>query len=412
MNASRLISVLMVAATAIWIASALLIRDNSVDEAAIAQGNEQTRNNANGKETAKKVSEDQPHAGVRTITSRAVDHVDYIRISGRTEAITSVEIRAETAARVVELGIIKGQSIKKGDLIAKLAVDDRMARVQKARALVAQRELENKAANSLAAKNYRSKTGVAETLAQLEEARAELKIAQTELNHTEIRAPFDGVIENLPADIGDLMSIGDPVATLIQVDPMLVVAHVPEHSIRSIELGQLARVTLYDGSQHNGIVSYTARVAESSTRTFKVEVEIDNTGRSIPDGMTAEMEIPIGTKRAHHVLPSVLTLNDEGKLGVRVIKDDNKVDFLPVDLQGGNRARVWIGGLPQQIELIVVGHDWVKEGATVDVVHLETDENGLPIQPKAEEADGDGGRDQDSPTDDQSATTLSEKVAR
>ncbi|MBO6803380.1 MAG: efflux RND transporter periplasmic adaptor subunit, partial [Thalassospira sp.] len=129
----------------------------------------------------------------------------------------------------------------------------------------------------------------------------------------------------------------------------------------------------------DGIVRYTARASDNDTRTFRVEVEIDNPDLRIPDGMTAELEIPVGIKRAHQVRPSVLTLNDEGELGVRAIVDDNKVDFLPVELQGGNRDRIWIGGLPDTFELIVVGHDWVKEGATVEVVHLETDKDGLPI---------------------------------
>ncbi|WP_102784131.1 efflux RND transporter periplasmic adaptor subunit [Thalassospira sp. GB04J01] len=403
MNASRLIAIFLVVGTVIWIGSAYLVGDDTADDAAMAQADDASTTGASGTANAPG-TDGATRASVRTITSNAVDHVDFLRVSGRTEAVISVEIRAETEASVVELGIAKGQPINKGDLIAKLAVDGRMAQVQKARALVAQRELESKAAESLAEKNYRSKTGVAQTLALLEEARADLKIAQTELNHTEIRAPFDGIVENLPADIGDLMSIGDPVATLIKADPMLVVAHVPEHSIRAIDLGQLAHVRLYDGTEYDGIVRYAARVADNSTRTFRVEVEIDNTDLSIPDGMTAEMEIPVGTKRAHQVLPSVLTLNDDGKLGVRSVVDGNKVDFLPVELQGGNRERVWIGGLPEKFELIVVGHDWVKEGATVGVVHLETDENGLPIPTEVKDAETDA--------DDQSATTLSEKVAR
>ncbi len=403
MNASRLIAIFLVVGTVIWIGSAYLVGDDTADDAAMAQADDASTTGASGTANAPG-TDGATRASVRTITSNAVDHVDFLRVSGRTEAVISVEIRAETEASVVELGIAKGQPINKGDLIAKLAVDGRMAQVQKARALVAQRELESKAAESLAEKNYRSKTGVAQTLALLEEARADLKIAQTELNHTEIRAPFDGIVENLPADIGDLMSIGDPVATLIKADPMLVVAHVPEHSIRAIDLGQLAHVRLYDGTEYDGIVRYAARVADNSTRTFRVEVEIDNTDLSIPDGMTAEMEIPVGTKRAHQVLPSVLTLNDDGKLGVRSVVDGNKVDFLPVELQGGNRERVWIGGLPEKFELIVVGHAWVKEGATVGVVHLETDENGLPIPTEVKDAETDA--------DDQSATTLSEKVAR
>ncbi|MHC8494540.1 efflux RND transporter periplasmic adaptor subunit [Thalassospira sp. SM2505] len=389
MNASRLIAILLVLGTVVWVGSAYL----GDDPAEAANTSEQQAAQAD-EQTAK------PRASVRTITSKAVDHVDYLRISGRTEAVISVEIRAETEARVTEIGATKGQTVKKGDLIAKLSVDDRQARVEKARALVAQRELEHSAAKSLAAKNYRSKTGVAQTLALLEEAKADLTIARTELNNTEIRAPFDGIVENRPAEIGDLLSIGDPVATMIQADPMLVVAQVPEHSISAIELGQLASVSLYDGTRYDGIVRYTARVSDNNTRTFRVEVEINNADLKIPDGMTAELEIPVGTKRAHQVLPSVLTLNDDGELGVRAITDGNKVDFLPVELQGGSRERVWIGGLPQEFELIVVGHDWVKEGALVNVVHLETDEAGLPIAPDPASIDGENG------------TTISERTAQ
>ncbi|HAI30512.1 MULTISPECIES: efflux RND transporter periplasmic adaptor subunit [unclassified Thalassospira] len=366
MNASRLIAILLVVGTVIWIGSSYMTGDDATDQTA-------ANDTASESETAK------PLASVRTITSKAVDHVDHLRITGRTEAVISVEIRAETEARVVEIGAVKGQAIQKGDLIARLDIGDRQARVAKARALVAQRELEHSAAESLAQKNYRSKTGVAQALALLEEARADLTIARTELGNTEIRAPFDGIVEERPAEVGDLLSIGDPLATLIQGDPMLVVAHVPEHSIRAIDLGQLATVTLFDGSTHDGIVRYTARVSDNDTRTFRVEVEMENADLRIPDGMTAQLEIPVGTKRAHQVTSSVLTLNDEGELGVRAIVDDNKVDFLPVELQGGSRDRIWIGGLPEEFELIVVGHDWVKEGATANVVHLETDKDGLPI---------------------------------
>jgi multidrug efflux system membrane fusion protein len=396
MNASRLVAILLVLGAVIWIGSAYF---TGGDETAAQTSDASSANGEAANSPAQSgATSAAPLASVRTITSKATDHVDYLRISGQTEAVISVEVRAETEARITEIGVNKGQAVSKGDLIAKLEVGDRYAQVEKARALVAQRELEHTAAKSLAEKNYRSKTGVAQTLALLEEARADLTIARTQLAYTEIRAPFDGIVEDRPAEIGDLMSIGDPVATLIQADPMLVVAHVPEHSITAIELGQLANVTLYDGQQLNGIVRYTARVSDNDTRTFRVEVEIDNPDLRIPDGLTARLEVPVGTKLAHHVTPSVLTLNDAGELGVRAIVDDNKVAFFTAELQGGTRERVWIGGLPEEFELIVVGHDWVKEGATVNVVHLETDANGLPVNPD--------------PVDDADGPTLSENTAQ
>ncbi|WOI09416.1 efflux RND transporter periplasmic adaptor subunit [Thalassospira lucentensis] len=371
MNASRLVAIVLALGAVLWVGSGLLAGDEPAETAETsASGMDE---NAAPIPTESPSAGHAPRAAVRVRTSEAVEHVDMLRISGRTEAVVSVEIRAQIDATVEQIGAVKGQRVKKGDLLVKLAVEDRLARVEKARALVAQRELENSAAKSLAEKNYRSKTGVAETKALLEEARADLKLAQIELTHTEIHAPFDGVVEDRPAEIGDLLSIGDPVATLIQADPMLVVAHVPEHSIGDIQNGQLAHITLFDGREADGVVRYVSRVSDNSTRTYRVEVEIENTDLSIPDGMTSELQIPIGTKMAHRVVPSVLTLNDEGQVGVRGIVDEDKVAFYPVQLQGGNRDGIWIGGLPEKIDLIVVGHDWVKEGATVDVSRLEAD---------------------------------------
>lgn len=377
MNASRLIAIVLAVGAVLWVGSGLLGGDDPAETGPTsavenADGAQVAKNDDAPVPTTSPSAGNAPHASVRVRTSEAVEHVDVLRISGRTEAVVSVEIRAQVDAMVEEIGAIKGQRVKKGDLLVKLAVEDRAARVEKARALVAQRELENSAAKSLAEKNYRSKTGVAETKALLEEARADLKLAQIELNHTEIRAPFDGVVENRPAEIGDLLSVNDPVATLIQADPMLVVAHVPEHSIGSVQTGQLAHITLFDGREADGVVRYVSQASDNSTRTYRVEVEIDNTDLGIPDGMTSELQIPIGTKMAHRVAPSVLTLNDEGQVGVRVIVDDNKVAFYPIELQGGNRDGIWIGGLPEKIDLIVVGHDWVKEGATVEVSRIET----------------------------------------
>ena len=371
MNASRLVAIVLALGAILWVGSGLFAGDEPAEMAETSATG--TDENAAPIPTESPSAAHAPHASVRVRTSEAVEHVDMLRISGRTEAVISVEIRAQIDAMVEQIGAVKGQRVNKGDLLVKLAVEDRMARVEKARALVAQRELENSAAKSLAEKNYRSKTGVAETKALLEEARADLKLAQIELNHTEIHAPFDGVVETRPAEIGDLLSVGDPVATLIQVDPMLVVAHVPEHSIGEVQNGQLAHITLFDRREADGVVRYVSRVSDNSTRTYRVEVEIDNGDLTIPDGMTAELEIPVGTKMAHRVAPSVLTLNDEGQVGVRGIVDENKVAFYPVDLQGGNRDGIWIGGLPKKIDLIVVGHDWVKEGATVDVSRLEAE---------------------------------------
>ncbi|WP_114087882.1 efflux RND transporter periplasmic adaptor subunit [Thalassospira profundimaris] len=366
MNASRLIAIALVVGAALWIGSSMIpgaepAPAQETDAATPATG-------ATDKGGSSQIA--APLPSVRVMASSAQDHVRHLVQTGNTEAATKSDIRAQTSSRVVEIGVEKGATVRKGDMIVRLAADDRPARLEKARALVDQRELEYDAAKSLAKKDYRSKTGVAESKAALEEARADLKAIEVELNQTTIRAPFDGVIETRPAEMGDLVSVGDIIATIVQPDPMLVVAHVPEHSIGALHVGQMAHVRLFDGRTRQAVVRYTAIASNNDTRTYRIEVEMDNADHSIPDGMTAEVVIPVGTDKAHQIASSSLTLNDQGELGVRGV-EQGKVVFYPVSLEGGDREKVWISGLPEKIDLIVVGQDWVKEGTEVTLDRID-----------------------------------------
>ena len=366
MNASRLIAIALVVGAALWIGSSMI----PGAEPAPAQETDAVppATGATDKGGSSQIA--APLPSVRVMASSAQDHVRHLVQTGNTEAATKSDIRAQTSSRVVEIGVEKGATVRKGDMIVRLAADDRPARLEKARALVDQRELEYDAAKSLAKKDYRSKTGVAESKAALEEARADLKAIEVELNQTTIRAPFDGVIETRPAEMGDLVSVGDIIATIVQPDPMLVVAHVPEHSIGALHVGQMAHVRLFDGRTRQAVVRYTAIASNNDTRTYRIEVEMDNADHSIPDGMTAEVVIPVGTDKAHQIASSSLTLNDQGELGVRGV-EQGKVVFYPVSLEGGDREKVWISGLPEKIDLIVVGQDWVKEGTEVTLDRID-----------------------------------------
>ncbi|OKH88369.1 efflux RND transporter periplasmic adaptor subunit [Thalassospira sp. TSL5-1] len=365
MNASRLIAIALVVGAALWIGSSMIPgAEPAPAQETAATAAKGAADNGDPSQTA------APLPSVRVMASSAQDHVRHLVQTGSTEAATKSDIRAQTSSRIIEIAVEKGATVKKGDMIVRLAADDRPARLEKARALVDQRELEYDAAKSLAKKDYRSKTGVAESKAALEEARADLKAIEVELTQTTIRAPFDGVIETRPAEMGDLVSVGDIIATIVQPDPMLVVAHIPEHSIGALHVGQLAHVRLFDGRTRQGVVRYTAIASNNDTRTYRIEVEMDNADHSIPDGMTAELVIPVGTDKAHQIASSSLTLNDQGELGVRGV-EQGKVVFYPVSLQGGDREKVWVSGLPEKIDLIVVGQDWVKEGTNVTIDRID-----------------------------------------
>ena len=125
-------------------------------------------------------------------------------------------------------------------------------------------------------------------------------------------------------------------------------------------------MTLATGETLDGSLKFIASMADDATRTFRVEFRAPNPGLKIRAGVTAELKISVDAVPAHFVSPAVLTLNDEGKLGVKLVNNQNKVEFHPADIISDEPDGVWLGGLPQTIRVITVGQEYVREG---DPVH-------------------------------------------
>ena len=250
---------------------------------------------------------------VKVKSSAAQSKINELVILGKTEASRRVSLKAETAGRIIAIKAKKGDRVKKGDVIVQLAVDDRPARLAEARAKLRQRQIEYQAAKELSARNFRSKVKLAGTQAQLESAKAEVAKAKLDLNHTVIRASFNGVLEQRPVEIGDFVKIGNPVATIVDLSPILVVANIPEVQIGYVKSGVPAKARLVDGRVIKGTVRYVSAEAVSTTRTFKVEMETANLDHSIVAGLTAELRLSLGEVKAHRVSPAVLTLSKDGQ---------------------------------------------------------------------------------------------------
>ena len=168
---------------------------------------------------------------MRVREQTAEPRVVEVVLRGQTMANRQVELRAETRAKVVAVPADKGSLVRTDDVIARLSDDDRQARLAQARALLAQRQIEYDNAQKLSKKGYRAETDVAAALAQLQEAKAAVASMEIDIGYTTIRVPFDGVVEERPVEIGDFLDVGETVATIVDLDPMLVVGHVTEQDV-------------------------------------------------------------------------------------------------------------------------------------------------------------------------------------
>jgi multidrug efflux system membrane fusion protein len=258
--------------------------------------------------------------------------------------------------------------VRQGEVLVKLAADDRPARLRQAKALLDQRQTEFEAATSLSKKNLRSKIALSEARALLNAAKAGLESIRVDMDRTEIRAPFDGFVDQRFVELGDYMKVGEPIVTILDLSTIVVAGDVSEHNVSKIKPGLSGRAVLVDKRELEGKITYVARSSNASTRTFRVELEVPNPGHAVAEGITAKITLSVGETVAHRLSPAVLTLSDEGVMGIKVVNAENVVEFLSVTLVADTPEGTWLGGLPEEFELISVGHEFVKQGQKVTAV--------------------------------------------
>lgn len=310
---------------------------------------------------------------VQVATQQAASVMRHISVYGRTAPARTVELKAETNGRVTSLGVKRGEAASAGDLLFRLDLRDREARLQQAQAAVDEHAAAWKAQMELKPEGYVSDAQLAETKARLDAARAELTRARLDLEYMSIRAPFDGTVQERQVEIGDFVRAGDPVATFVDNTRLIVTGSIAEQDVRHVNPGDRATALLVTGEEVEGRIRYLSPVAEESTRTFTVELEIPNPEGRLPAGVTAEMRLRAGEIHAHRVSPSLLVLDAEGRLGISTVDAAGLVAFHPVEIARSETDGVWVTGLPEQATIITVGQGYVSAGQRVTPVEALPD---------------------------------------
>lgn len=355
-------------------------------------------------------------------TARAVP--DAVLVRGQSEAARQVVVMAETTGAVTSEPLRKGTFVAAGDRLctldpgtrgatlleaeARLAeararepeaearIPEAEARVAEAEARLQEARLNQNAATRLSQGGFASDTrvlnadaalraaeagvtaattglettraGIQSTLAGVEAAAAAVERARLDIDKLGIEAPFAGLLETDTAELGSLLQPGTPCATIVQLDPMKLVGFLPEAQVERVTVGAKARARLASGGTAQGQVTFLSRSADTLTRTFRVEVTVPNADLAIRDGQTAEILIETPATTAHLISASALTLDDEGRLGVRIVRieeGEERAGFAPVDLIRDTVDGVLLSGLPDAVDVITVGQEYVTDGVPV-----------------------------------------------
>ncbi|MEM0905962.1 MAG: efflux RND transporter periplasmic adaptor subunit [Pseudomonadota bacterium] len=302
---------------------------------------------------------------VRVRTIRSETREQTLTMRGRTRADALVTVAAETTGRVHERLVSRGSTVEAGDVLCRLDRGVREAELAKAEAEAAKAQLEFDAASKLQGRGFESQTRVAATRASLDAANAAVAAAKRELEHTIVRAPISGNVQEPLAEVGNVLSVGGICATIVDADPIVVTGQVTERDVSKIAHGARVDIELVTGESVEGAVSYISRTGREETRTFTVEVRIPNDRLTLRAGVTAEAFIPLDPVVAHRLSPGVLTLSDAGRIGVRTVSQTGMVAFIPVKIAGQDADGFWVTGLPSEVTVITVGQDYVVDGQRV-----------------------------------------------
>jgi len=307
-------------------------------------------------------------SSVRVRTQSAEEIMRTIVVNGKTAPARIVNLAAETDGRIEFVGVERGASVRRGEVIVRLDERDRRARLAQAEATVKQRQVEYEGREKLMTESYVSEAQLQEAIAQLEAAKTELTRAKLDLDYMSIRAPFDGALQARHVEEGDFVSRGDPIARFVDNRTIIVSANVSEFDAGYVVTGQTAQAQLATGETVHGRIRYVAPVADEATRTFEVELEIDNSDRQLRAGGTAELRVPAEHVLAHRVSPSLLTLDDAGNVGLKIINESGEVEFVVADVALSTSEGIWVVGLPETATIITVGHGFVAPGSMVNAV--------------------------------------------
>ena len=358
-----------------WLASGQLNQEPVVFDPSIAERNEQDLNQLN----------DQTPTRVRVVQSQAQLKTRYASVRGKTQNKRTVKVRTEIQGRVVNRAVERGQSVAANQLLCGLSVDDRQAALVESQQRVNQARIDYDGAKQLRAKGYNSESAIAAAKANLATARAELKRRDLALQKTEIRAPFPGFVEDVHLEIGDYAQPGTACATLVDLNPMLLVGRVSERVVLNIEPGIEAIGELADRSVVRGPITFVGQQDDPATRTYAIEVELNNESGKLRSGMTTQIRIPVEEAFAHKISPALFSLDNEGGYGVRVVNNDDRVEFYSVTIVAEDEDGVWVSGLPNTSNIITVGQELVISGERVDPVFIN-ETLAKSLKPAASEA--------------------------
>ena len=414
MKRSIIVAFLILAGVVGWLGAGQITNVNAQDEA--------NSNTTENKDTNSYKSDDNSNENeelvfsVETKVFKANLIDQSIELQGQTIHNKKIDVKSETSGNISEINFSRGDKVNKNLSLVLISMDDRKEKLLSAQKdlerlskelilneknrdnLLRQNiekiklyEIEYASAKQLIDKGLSSKSKLSlasfnlanaeadredikikfeSTLANLEaqitNVKSLLKNIKLDIAKTNISAPFDGIISEKMVEETEFISVGTPLFTIIDLDPIKIEGYLSEFDVNKVSVGTNAIIEDSNGIKKNGTITFISPSAEISTRTFEITIEANNKDLTYKSGITTKIIIKGSELKAHKIPPSILTLLDDGTVGVKAVNKENNVVFYPTKTIKDTIDGMWVSGLPESVNLIISGQEYISIGEKIN----------------------------------------------
>jgi len=310
-----------------------------------------------------------------------------LRFSATLEAERDVRVFAEAQRRVVELRVEEGDAVRAGGLLIRLQDDAQKSALNKAEIELRQATREFDRQKSLFEQSLVSEQVFNDAALLFDQAEIAVEDAGRNLAYTEVRAPFSGIVTERMVNVGDYVTLNQPLFRVVDFDSIVARIYVPEKELPALVTGLDARLTAeaIGGVSFVGTVDRISPVVDPGTGTVKVTVATPRQ-EGLRPGMYVEVELVTAVHEDALLLPKRAVVYDNDQLFVFRLGEGRRVERIKIERVLEDVESIEPGGeISDGDRIVVAGQASLKDGALVR----------LPGDPDPE--DGDEDEEEDDP---------------
>jgi len=318
---------------------------------------------------------EKPLVNTAALELRPRSMIDAINLPGTIEPWTQLELKAKVSGAIEDVLVKEGDTIRVGQVIARIEEDDYRIAVEAAHAAYALARSDYARSQSMHKSKVVAKANLEAASAHLQATKAELDRAKLQLSRCTITAPMNGVIKHLDAKIGFYLSVGDPLAELLDIDRVKAVVGIPESDVDAVKKITSVELELpaLGGKKIVGKSHFLAPSPESTAHLFRFEIALNNANHAILPGMFFRSRIV--KRQIEHAIavPLYAIISRDNEQYVFVV-DGDKARKQPVSLGVIEQWQVQVTrGLSSGEQILVEGHREVEDGQKIKLIRVVTD---------------------------------------